>query len=222
MTSAATTLDLIDFEGSSLYPSSVHDVAHALDQGVWESYSGAGASSLPVRLVSPLCILRSYAGTADYEVTLIQYGDDSDALIVVDFGEPSSEFPKDQHEVVNYLRSNGRPILARKLIDMLRNAADDPDEPEVRIVSLQQMARLLVLNDDIADPSIGPDRLGIIHAQWQILGDGVLVISFLGHGEILLVAQADEGPENEFLDASTVGSEQEILEGYGYLVPRRY
>ena len=222
MTSAATGLDLIDLVGSSLSSSSVHEVAHALEQGVWESYFGAGASSLPVQLVGPFFILRSYPGTADCEVTLIQYGDDSDALIVVDFGEPASEFTKGQHEVVNYLRSNGRPILARKLIDILRNAAEDPDEPEVRIVSLQQMAQLLVLNDDIADPSIGPDRLGIIHAQWQILGDGVLVISFLGQGEILLVAQADENPGNEFLDVSTVGSEQEILEGYGHLVPRRY
>ena len=189
---------------------------------MWERYAGAAGSSLSPQMVVPRCVLRPHPGTADYEVTLIQYGGDSNALIIVDFGEITSEFPKEHREVVKLLRDNGRPILARKLITMLRNMREDPDEPPISIVSLRDMARFLVEHKDFADPFIGPDRRGIIHAQWRIIDNGALVLSFLGDGEILLVAQADESPDDEILDISTRGLEQEILEEFGHLVPHRY
>ena len=222
MTSAATAPDLTGYEAGSPYISYGQVFNEAIVQGVWESYAGPSESGLSIKMAGPRCFFWSHSGTAEYELKLVQYGDDLNALIIVDFGETTDEFPKEDQQVVKLLRENGRPILARKLVTMLRNTREDPDEPTINIVSLRDMARLLVEHNDFADPFIGPDRLGIIHAQWRIIGNGVLVVSFLGYGEILLVAQADESPDNQALDVSRRGPDQEILEEFGHLVPRRY
>ncbi len=167
-------------------------------------------------------IVPTPAGTADHRLEFIQYGEDSDALIVVGFGESETDLPKDHWEAVLFLRKNGRPILADKLIAMLQVVEEDPDVGTVSIVSLRDMARIMVDNGDFADPSISPDDLGIVHAQWRIFGNGLLVISFIGHEEILVVAQADGEPQEEDLDISKRGQMQEILREYGHLVPLRH
>jgi hypothetical protein len=140
-------------------------------------------------------------------------------MVLVDFGEPITDFPTDHQEAVEYLRANGRPILADKLVTMLQNIDEDPDEPEVNIVSLRDMARCLVEHRDFADPSIGSDRYSMVYAQWRIMGDGVLVVSFLGNDEILLVAQADR--DGCPVDVSEQGRLQDVLKEYECLVPRR-
>ena len=161
--------------------------------------------------------------TAYREVKFIQYGEDRDALIfVVDFLEPIAEFPEDHQKIVQYLRDNGRPVLADKLFAMLRNVDEDPDGPTVNFASMRDMAQLLVEYGSFADPSISPDRYGTIHGQWRIVGDGLLVISFLGYGDILLTAQADETTESVELDISQRGWAPDILGEYARLVPLRY
>ena len=159
--------------------------------------------------------------TAYRKVKFIRYGEDRGALIVVDFGEPVTEFPEDQQGVVQSLRDNGRQVLADKLFAMLRNVADDPDGPTVNFASMRDMAGLLAEYGRFSDPSISPDRYGIIHGQWRIVGDGLLVISFLGQGEILLTAQADETTESAELDISQRGWAPEIMGTFGHLVPIR-
>lgn len=62
---------------------------------------------------------------------------------------------------------------------MLEDVLADPDEPKISILSLQDMARLFVEQEDFADPFISPAR-GIVHAQWRIDGNGALVWGFLG------------------------------------------
>ena len=222
MTTSATASDLTDSEGSKSYAEFARELKKAIDQGVWESYAEAAGSTLSEPMRIPPYVVRSHRGTGDYEIMLIQYGGDSNAIVIVDFGEGMSEFPKEHREIVKLLRENGRPILSRKLIAMMRIVNEDPDESSINIVSLRDMARLLVKHGDYEDPFIGPDRRGNIHAQWRIFGNGVLVVSFLGYGEILLVAQSDESPGEEALDISIRGPEQGILEEYGRLVPRRY
>ena len=220
MTLAASATSIADYEDRitlSSYLQQLNDIG----RGVRE-HSGAADSSLSKQPVIPSLVIGSHSGTADYEVTLFQYGEDSNALIIVDFAETEGEFSREHEEVIRLLRANGRPVLASKLITMLRNVREDPEQHAVSIVSLQDMARLLVAQEDFADPFIGPDRRGIIHAQWRIIGNGILVVSFLGYGEILLVAQAGERPDDEVLDISTRGSERVILGEFGHLVPRRY
>ena len=222
MTTSATASDLSDSEDLFSYASYTRELMQAIEHGVWERYAEAAGSSLPTRMLFPPCVLRSHGGTADYDVALLQYGGDANAIVIVDFGESTSEFPKEHRETVKLLRDNGRHILASKLITMVSNVNNDPDGPTISIASLRDMARLLVEYGDYEDPFIGPDRRGIIHAQWRIFGNGVLVLSFLGYGEILLVAQADESPGEGALDISIRGPEQGILEEYGRLLPRRY
>ncbi len=183
---------------------------------VWKHYSGTANDDLRGQFSD--YVIRSCPGTADYEVAIIQYGEGNSAWVIVDFQEPTSEFPKEHQEVIEYLRYFGRPLLADRLVEMLRNVGEDSDGPALKIVSLRDMARFLVEHRKFADPFIGPDGFGLIHAQWRIMNDGVLVVVFLGQSEVLLVAQAGDDEE---LDISIRGEGQAILEEHGHLVPRR-
>ena len=177
------------------------------------------AESQPTKPTNRRYVIRAFTGATTYAIRIYQYGEDPDALVMVDFGEPEAEFPKDHVETVRFLRANGRLILANKLVTMLQDVEEDPDGIAVNIVSLRDMARLIVERKDFADPSISPDRLGVVHAQWRIVRDGLLVMSFLGYGEVLLIAQADESPDQEELDVSERGQTQDILRKHGHLVP---
>ena len=222
MTSAATTPELKDYQDEVFNRPHMNGFNEVVHQGIFPYSFGVANSSLPLQMVVPRCVFGSYPGTGDYKITLTQYGEDSDALIIMDFGEAARDFPVDHQDVIRFLRGNGRPIVAEKLIAMLEDAREDPDECPIGIVSLRDMAWFLVGERAFSDPFIGPDRRGIVHAQWRFNGNGVLVISFLGYGEILLVAQADESPVTGMLDISKRGPEREIMEEFGHLVPRRY
>lgn len=160
-------------------------------------------------------------GAAACAVRMYQYGEDTDALILVDFEEPKENLPRNHAETVQFLRTNGRPILAEKLIELLWEAEENPDEVTINIASLHDMARFMVEHGGLADPSISPDGWGVVHAQWRIMGNGLLVMTFLGLGEILLTARADESPGQARLRISKRASVQDILREYGYLVPLR-
>ena len=188
-----------------------------MHRGVWEHHLREENGSSYTRQESPRYAARIHTGTADYEVTILQYGD----LFIFDFEEPASEFPEEHQEAVDHLRSHGRPLLADKLITMLRDVADDPDAPMISVVSLRDMARVMTEHRNFSDPVIGPDRLGIIHGQWRTTGNGILVISFLGHGDVLLIAQSSGGPHGDGLNISDRGPKQEILLRHGHLVPSR-
>ena len=194
------------------------------NQEIWEAATGLtndtqSAKLQPAEPTNRRYVIRTFTEATAYSIRMYQYHKDPDALVIVDFGEPEAEFPKDHAETVRFLRDNGRPVLATKLVTMLEGAEDDPDRVVFNIVSLRDMARIMVERKDFADPGIAPDRLGVVHAQWHIVGDGLLVMSFLGYGEILLIAQADEIPDQEELDVSERGQTQDILRKYGHLVP---
>ena len=221
--SVATIPALVDYEDviTQKFSEAFQEFSKAVGRGVWGHYAANAESDPSSQMVTILYVPRSESRTTDHEIILREYGEGPNPVIFVDFGEPTTEFPEEQEEVVNFLRANGRPILAGKLLTMLQDVMEDPDEPAISIVSLRDMARLLVKYDNFSDPSIGPDRLGIIHAQWRIVGNGVLVMSFLGHDEILLIAQADANPDSKALDIARRGPKQEILQEFGDLVPCR-
>ena len=153
--------------------------------------------------------------TPEVVPTLLQYGN----FIVVDFNEPLAEFPFTIQEAVSYLRNYGRPVAAKQLLAILED--QEPEDEPIRIASLREMAWLLVDEHDLVDPFIGVDRRGLMHAQWRIAGNGVIVWGFLEHGESLLVIRADRVPGRSALKVSTSGPKQHILEKYGRFVPRR-
>ena len=218
MTTAFTKLPADRHSYDAPYNPHVHGFGTGTSQ-VWEHSSGTANDDLLGKFSD--YVILSCTGTAQYEVAVVQYGEGSGAWVIVDFQEPTSEFPEEHQEVVDYLRDYGRPLLAEQLVEMLRNVGEDSDEPLPKIVSLRDMARLIVEHRNFADPFIGPDGSGFVHAQWRILNDGMLVVVFLGFGQVLLVAQADKGHDARGLDLNIHGEGNVILEKYGYLVPRR-
>ena len=218
MTSASTEPTVLNHENIELSPAHIWRLSNSATTEMWEHYSRmpyGGAQK--VGLVFTL-----QSDTVDHEVKFLRYGEGWDTWVVVDFGEPVSEFPKEQQEVINLLRSNGRPVLSEKLVTMLRDVQEDPDGPKINIVSLRQMTQLFIEHQDFADPFIGPDSRGIVYAQWRIVGDGVLIIRFPDDERILLVAQADKTSDSKELDISIRRPKSEVLEEYGHLVPLRH
>ena len=141
--------------------------------------------------------------------------------LIWDDATPVEDFPRDQQDAVRYLRAHGRPVLGTQLQSMLQAIEEDPGEPGINFLSLKDMAQLMVEQGDFADPFIGPGRRGLVHAQWRIAGNGVLVWGFLGAGEILVIAQSDEVSGREAQDINVQGAKEVILKEFGYLVPRR-
>ena len=176
----------------------------------------------PPEMLQRLVLRVFVSDTVDHGIKFFQYGEDCDSVIVVDLGEPTGEFPEEQQEIIDRLRHNGRPVVAEKLVTMLRDVQEDPDGPEINIVSLRQMAALFIERQDFADPFIGPDSNGVVYAQWRIVGNGVLIIRFPDDKSVLLVAQADKTSKSEELDISIQGTTSEVLEEYCHLVPPRH
>ena len=158
------------------------------------------------------------------------YGTKSDTtMILVDHEEAEYEPDLEHHEhdglayqeVIHNLRTGGREVSAEDLIEMLRDIEQDPDEPEISIYSLQAMARFLIKHRKFCHPIIGLDPIGMMQAEWHIIGDGLLVMAFLENEQIHCVAQADATPESEELNVSVQLTEDEAIEEFGYLVPLR-
>jgi hypothetical protein len=139
----------------------------------------------------------------------------SSTTILVDEIAPEFEFDSRYQQVIDDLRNEGRQILAEDLIEILRNAEEDPDAPAINIYSLRAMARFLIEHEKWADPIIGPDPMGTMQVEWHILEDGLLVMAFLDHDCIHCVAQADA------LNRSVQITERQAVEEFGHLVPLR-
>ena len=127
------------------------------------------------------------------------------------------------HQIVSYLHDHGRKTLAGKLVRLVEDLPEDPETANIIInrTSLREMAMLLVEQGHFADPSIAVSQDGLMHAQWRIDGNGVIVWGFMGNGEILAVVQADTTPNHPPLNIAEQRLQGEILKEFGYLVPHR-
>ncbi len=134
---------------------------------------------------------------------------------------PEAEFDAEYQEVIDELRNGNREVLAEELIEMLRNSLEDPDEVEIKLLSLQAMARFLIRQREFDDPVTGPDPSGIMQVEWHILGNGLLVMAFLEDDQLHCVVQTDATSERGVLNENALLTESEALERFGYLVPRR-
>jgi hypothetical protein len=148
----------------------------------------------------------------------------AEIVLVDDLSERNptdTEFESEYQRVIDELRDGDRELAANELIAILRNSQEDHEEPEVKLFSLQSMAHFLISNGEYRDPIIGPDPTGIMQIEWHIDGNGLLVMAFLEDNEVHFVAQADETSNRLALDYSVQLPVNQILEGYGYLVPTR-
>jgi hypothetical protein len=178
-----------------------------------------GTASPPLK--SGRYIIAAFDGTTTRDIGIRRYTDeDSNPVFVLDLQEPETEFPEDYLAAIRYLRCNGRPALADELVELLREAEEDPTETKASIVSLRDMARFMVEHQEFADPSIGPDRLGVVHTQWDLTGGGLLAISFLGQEVVFLIAKVWDGP-GQGRNINEKGRIPNILIKHGHLVPLR-
>lgn len=181
----------------------------------WQEVFSEEHTEPPIQYHWPQFAVSIVSDTPESVPTLLQYGQ----FVIVDFNEPLEEFFLDYQGAVSYLQKNGRPVAARQLLDILVD--QEPEDEPIRITSLREMAWLLVDEPDFADPFIGADRRGLMHAQWRIAGNGVIVWGFFERGENLLVIRADKVPSRPALKVSTRSTKTKILDQYGNLVPRR-
>ncbi len=154
-----------------------------------------------------------------------EYDIGSGTAILVDLfeasGTPEAEFDPEYQQVIDELRNGNREVLAEELIEMLRNSRENPDEVEIKILSLQAMARFLIRQREFDDPVAGPDPSGIMQIEWHILGNGLLVMAFLEDDRIHCVVQTDATAGREMLNENAQLTQREALERFGYLVPQR-
>ena len=122
-------------------------------------------------------------------------------------------FDSEYQRVIDELRNGGREITADEVVAILRNSQEDPEEPEIKLFSLQSMAHFLVTNEEFDDPIIGPDPSGLMQIEWHIHGNGLLVMAFIEGNEIHFIAQADETSDLPALDESVQLPTNQIVEG---------
>ena len=226
MTTAITTPALFRSEDSDFESLRIPVFYSTTDQrtSAITSQSVSGTQLDDTQLVTPRnrrYAVRVPTVSTDCNVKMLRYGEERDALILVDFRVTQDEVPNTDWETIWFLRANGRPILGDKLAAMLQEGEEDPGEITISMASLKDMARFLVEHGGVADPSVGPDGYGVMHAQWRLPGQGLLVMSFLGYGVILLTARANGSPDQERLRISKRVRAQEIMREYGHLVPLR-
>ena len=169
-------------------------------------------------------VVRQHARTDDRTARFFRYPLRAETAILVDFGEATveigGEFEPAVQEVIDELRAGDREIFADEVIEMLRNSRE-ADEPDIQLFSLRDMARFLVKHRTFEDPIAGPSPYGIMQVEWHIVGDGLLVMAFVGDGQIHCVAQTDATQQHEAMNDNVRLSEAEALKEYGRLVPLR-
>ena len=166
-------------------------------------------------------LIPSRASTEIVLMVYKAYHDDDRVFIVADFGEPIDTFPVQYQQVVEDIREHGRELLAGDLVSLLSDLISEDIQPHAQgvvLISIRDLARMLIEERDFRDPRVSPDNAGTLYAEWEIYNDGVVVMGFPGYGEVVLTAQADEGPNHESLDISERGPRKDILAKYRSLL----
>ena len=78
----------------------------------------------------------------------------------------------EEKEIVDTLRSHGLNEVAARLAHLGALIADDPDEPDLVIESLQSFTDFFMQTDWLPLPEIGADPEGFVEAEWRIPANG--------------------------------------------------
>lgn len=175
----------------------------------------------------------SRPAATSYDLIVMSPGTSADALktVVLNYVESAPVESDDlfaaidnyllHQRVVNDLKSGDRKNLASKVLRILQGSREDPREPDVVLVSLRAMAAMMLREREFADPVLGLDPLGLVQIEWDIIGDGLLLMAFLEDERVHCVVQADAYKGAPALDESERLIESEALSRFSHLVPRR-
>jgi len=99
-------------------------------------------------------------------------------------------------EMTVALRESGLEQSADRLGYLQRLADEDPDEEPIAIASLRHLTSFLLDERHLGQPDIGVSPHGVALAQWQVRGNGILAMEFLGSGLIRFAGASGPGSQD--------------------------
>ena len=81
-------------------------------------------------------------------------------------------------EIASFLRGIGLTDAADRIEQLVEYADEDPDETPLNMDSLRDLARWLVQESVLLDPTVGVDHDGLLTAEWRVLPNGGLIMRF--------------------------------------------
>ena len=100
--------------------------------------------------------------------------------------------------VTSLLRQAGLDAAADRLDDLQELIEEDPEEPEMSLDSLRQLALFLMEERQLPSPDISISPEGIMGISWRIPVKGIVAMEFLLSGLIMFAGTCGQGgSENE-------------------------
>ena len=80
-------------------------------------------------------------------------------------GDALTEAAEEENEIVDALRSHGLNEVGARLVLLREMLAEDPDEPDLAIESLQSFAEFFMQEPHLPVPEIGAGPEGFVEAE---------------------------------------------------------
>lgn len=91
-------------------------------------------------------------------------------------------------EIVAELKQSGLDSAAERIVELQGFIEEDPEEPEMSLESLRQMALFLVEERHLPAPDIGVGPDGLLGIEWRVPERGIIYMVFLTSGLIQFAA----------------------------------
>lgn len=129
--------------------------------------------------------------------------------------DPNSQIGNatNHEEIFDILDRTGHHKIAKRLKYLHETAQDDdPDDPDMELVSLRKLA-LFFLDDDVLlpDPRIGIDHEGLLQAEWYS-SDAAALLNFMPDGNIVFAATSTIDGQNRPQDIHGTGRKELALQ----------
>ena len=119
---------------------------------------------------------------------------------------------KEPQTIAGLVRSSGNESVADEIERLLALADDDPDEPEMQLESLRELALFLLHDNWLPSPVVGVSHEGLLTAEWRIVPSGGLIMTFVPPGRIQFAGVADVGGSGTgFRSEHGIGPQSEAL-----------
>lgn len=87
-------------------------------------------------------------------------------------------------EVISALRRRGLDEVADRVAELSRLHEIDPDEPQLVVASLKELATAVVRNPKLRAPQLTISEAGFMHAEWPTVEGGSVAMTFLPSGRV--------------------------------------
>lgn len=100
--------------------------------------------------------------------------------------DPASEITNatSTDDVISALRQRELDEVADRVAELSRLHKIDPDEPQLDVASLKEMATVVVRNPKLRVPQLTISENGFMHAEWRTVEGGTVAMTFLPSGRV--------------------------------------